>query len=60
MINKPLSFDDWKASIAPSFNDEMLKSLNRLHEVDYRKEFNEMLDREYKEYLADFNGNWLL
>jgi hypothetical protein len=28
--------------------------------VDYQKEFDEMLQREYAEYCDNLNGNWLL
>lgn len=59
-IKKPLSFEEWKANIAPPFNDDAVKSLDRMHSIDYKKEFDEMLKREYQEYLSDFNGNWLL
>ena len=57
---KALSFDDWKANLAPSFSDEHMKSMNRLHNIDYQKEFDRMLRREYNEYLDNLNGNWLL
>lgn len=55
-----LTFEQWKADLAPSFDEEMIKSMNRLHGVDYRKEFDETLKREYQEYLDNLNGNWLL
>ena len=57
---KALSFDDWKANLAPSFSDEHMKSMNRLHKIDYQSEFDRMLRREYNEYLDNLNGNWLL
>jgi hypothetical protein len=57
---KALTFEEWKGSIAPQFSDETMKSLNRLHKIDYQKEFDEMLKREYNEYLSNLNGNWLL
>ena len=57
---KPLSFEEWKGSTAISYSDEHVASLDRLHKIDYKKEFEEMLKREYEEYLSDFNGNWLL
>jgi hypothetical protein len=57
---KPLSFDEWKGNLAPQFNDEMMKAMDRLHKVDYQKEFDDMLKREYNEYLSNLNGNWLL
>jgi hypothetical protein len=59
-LQKPLTFEEWKADKAPSFNDELVKSMNRLHNIDYKKEFDEMLKREYNEYVSNFNGNWLL
>lgn len=57
---KPLSFEEWKGNMAPQFSDEKMQSFNRLHNVDYKKEFDEMLQREYNEYLSNLNGNWLL
>ena len=59
-MEKPLSFEEWKVSMAPQMSDEMIKSYDRLHNLDYKKQYEEMLKREYKEYLSDFNGNWLL
>ena len=55
----PLSFEEWKGSLAPSFSDETMNSLNRLHKMDYQKEFDDMLKSEYNEYLSNINGNWL-
>jgi len=60
VIEKPLTFEEWKGDLAPSFDDNMIKSMQRLHNIDYKKEFDEMLKREYQEYLSNFNGNWLL
>ena len=59
-MEKPLSFEDWKGNKAQSFNDELLKSMDRLHSIDYKKEFENMLKVEYQNYVDDFNGNWLL
>lgn len=59
-INKPLTFEEWKGDLSPSFDDKMITSMQRLHDIDYKKEFEEMLKREYQEYLSNFNGNWLL
>lgn len=56
----PLSFEEWKGSLAPSFSDETMKSLKRLHGIDYQKEFDEMMKAEYNEYLSNLNGSWLL
>ena len=57
---KPLTFDEWKGNVAPVYSGEKLKSYNRLHNLDYEKEFNEMLQTEYAEYLSNLNGDWLL
>lgn len=59
-IQKPLSFEEWKGNLAPQYSDETMKSLKRLHDIDYQKEFDEMLKREYNEYCSNLNGNWLL
>jgi hypothetical protein len=56
----PLTYEAWKGDLAPSFDDKMITSMQRLHGIDYKKEFEEMLQREYQEYLSNFNGNWLL
>lgn len=56
----PLTFEEWKGDRAPQFSEETMKSLERLHKVDYKKEFEEMLRNEYNEYLSNVNGNWLL
>ena len=57
---KPLTFEEWKGNLAPRFGDEQLKSMERLHSIDYKKEFEDMLQSEYNEYLSNLNGNWLL
>jgi hypothetical protein len=57
---KPLTFEEWKGSIGPQWSDEQQKSLTRLHSIDSKKEFDDMLKREYNEYLDNLNGNWLL
>ena len=57
---KPLSFEEWKGNMAPSYSDEHLKSMQRLHNIDAKKEFDDMLQREYQEYLDNLNGGWLL
>lgn len=59
-MDKPMTYEEWKGEKAPSMSDEMTKSMNRLHKVDVKKEFEEMLKLEYQNYLDDFNGNWLL
>lgn len=57
---KPLSYEEWKGSVAPSFDEERYKAMQRIHNIDARKDFDEMLKREYQEYLNNLNGNWLL
>ena len=57
---KAKTFEEWKGELAPQFNDELIKSMKRLHDIDYQKEFDEMLKREYNEYLSNLNGSWLL
>ena len=56
----PPSFEEWKGNKAPMWSDETAKSLNRLHNIDAKKEFDDMLQREYQEYLDNLNGSWLL
>lgn len=60
MPEKPMSFEEWKGNLAPSWSDEQQKSMKRLHDIDTKKEFDFMLKREYEEYLSNLNGNWLL
>ena len=57
---KALTFEEWKGSLAPQWSDEQKQSLSRLYNIDSQKEFDEMLEREYNEYLDNLNGNWLL
>lgn len=57
---KPLSYEEWVGQKAQSFNDDYANSFNRLHNLDYKQQFDQMLKIEYQEYLNDFNGNWLL
>jgi hypothetical protein len=57
---KPLSFEEWKGNRAPQFSEETIQSLTRLHKIDYKKEFDDMLRNEYNEYLSNLNGSWLL
>lgn len=57
---QPLSFEEWKGNLAPTYSDEVMKSLQRLHNIDAKKEFEDMLQSEYQEYLSNLNGNWLL
>lgn len=60
MPEKALTFEEWKGSVAPPADDEFMKSVQRMHGVDYKKEFDEMLRKEYEEYLDNLNGSWLL
>lgn len=55
-----MSFEEWKADKAPQFDDQLIKSMERMHGIDYKKEYEEMLKREYAEYVSNLNGNWLL
>lgn len=57
---KPLSFEEWKGNRAPTWSDEQTKSLERLHNINAKEEFDKMLQTEYNEYLSNLNGNWLL
>jgi len=64
-VQKPLTFEEWRESLAPSggvhgMSENMALAIQRLHNIDAKKEFDEMLRREYNEYLDNFNGNWLL
>jgi len=59
-MNKPLTFEEWKADLAPPKDDNLIKAMHRLHQLDYTKEYEEMLKREYQEYLSDFGGRWLI
>ena len=56
----PISFDDWKSQNEMKYDDTLQTSMHRLHSIDMKKEYEELLKREYQEYLNDFNGNWLL
>lgn len=60
MTNNPLSYNDWKAQHEFKYDDNLQSSMNRLHGVDVKEEYEKLLEREYQEYLNDFNGNWLL
>ena len=55
-----LSFEEWKGNLAPQFSDDSMRAIERLHNIDYKKEFEEMLKREYNEYCSTLNGTWLL
>ncbi len=60
MENQPMTFEEWKGNMAMPYSEESVKSLERLHKIEAQKEFDSMLQREYNEYLDNFNGNWLL
>jgi hypothetical protein len=57
---KPMTFEEWKGNLAPRWSDEQAKSLSRLHDIDSKKQFEEMMKSEYQEYLDNLNGDWLL
>lgn len=57
---KALTFEEWKGNRAPQWSDDQQKSLERLHNINTKEEFDKMLEREYNEYLDNLNGNWLL
>lgn len=59
-IETAMTYDEWKGALAPSFDDNMMTAMKRLHDYDYKERFEEMLKREYQEYLGNLNGNWLL
>lgn len=60
MIDKPLSFEEWRGNKAPVWDGIMGDAVKRLHEIDHKKQFDNMIKAEYQEYLSNFNGNWLL
>jgi hypothetical protein len=59
-IEQKLSFEEWKATMAPSMPEDKISALSRLHEIDYKEQWQLTLEREYAEYLSNLNGNWLL
>lgn len=59
-IEQKLSFDEWKANLAPSMPEDKISAMARLHEIDYKQQWQLTLEREYEEYLSNLNGNWLL
>lgn len=56
----PLTFDEWKETCGFKFNERLGEFMKRQYNEDYKTEWEEMLKREYQEYLGDFNGSWLL
>jgi len=59
-IEQKLSFEEWKSTLAPSMPDDKINAFNRMHNIDYKKQWEETLKNEYQEYLSNLNGNWLL
>jgi hypothetical protein len=59
-IEPKLSFEEWKANLAPSMPEDKISAMSRLHEIDYKEQWQLTLEREYAEYLSNLNGNWLL
>lgn len=59
-IEPKLSFNEWKANLAPSMPEDKISAMSRLHEIDYMQQWQLTLEREYEEYLSNLNGNWLL
>ena len=59
-IEQKLSFEEWKATMAPSMPEDKISAMSRLHDIDYKKQWEETLKNEYAEYLSNLNGNWLL
>lgn len=55
-----LSFEQWRADLAPQMPQDQVDAYNRLHNYDYNTEWETMLRNEYAEYLSNLNGNWLL
>ena len=60
MEQTPLSFDEWKENCGLKYDEKFGDFMMRQYNEDYKKSWEEMLKREYQEYLGDFNGNWLL
>lgn len=60
MEQTPLSFDEWKENCGFKYDEKFGDFMMRQYNEDYKKSWEEMLKREYQEYLGDFNGNWLL
>jgi predicted house-cleaning noncanonical NTP pyrophosphatase (MazG superfamily) len=40
--------------------DDKISAMSRMHDIDYKKQWEETLKNEYQEYLSNLNGNWLL
>ena len=54
-IQKPLSFEEWKGNLAPQFSDETMKSMERLHNIDYKKEFEEIVKSKNLSFIDQVN-----
>jgi len=59
-IEQKLSFEEWKSQLAPQMSDDKIKAVTRMHNIDYKEEWEKTLKNEYQEYLSNLNGNWLL
>ena len=59
-IEQPMSFEEWKSSLAPSMPEDKVAAFSRMHDIDFKKQWEETLKNEYQEYLSNLNGNWLL
>ena len=59
-IQPKLSFEEWKSTLAPSMPDDKINAMSRMHDIDYKKQWEDTLKSEYQEYLSNLNGNWLL
>ena len=59
-MDEPLSFEEWKEQSGLKYNDRMGDFMMRQYKEDYKASWEDMLKREYQEYLSDFNGTWLL
>ena len=59
-IEPKLSFEEWKSQLAPQMSDDKVNAFTRMHNIDYKEEWEKTLKNEYAEYLSDLNGNWLL
>lgn len=59
-IEPKLSYNEWKANLAPAMPEDKISALSRMHEIDYKAQWEATLKNEYAEYLSNLNGNWLL
>jgi hypothetical protein len=56
----PLTYDKWRSTQAYDLDPKYQEAFSRLHGEDVNKKLEEMLEAEYKEYLSNFNGKWLI